>query len=116
RALTRIAKPIPDFDGYKGLMDDLYFLFREGVGQRLGTVLPDSFADINTLRTEMRHDIDHGDTGKIRAKRRKISEAFVKYAGTKTAETMEPSRFVLAQANLMTAIEADLKALIATMS
>lgn len=113
RALARMGKPLKDLKGYKGLIDDLYFLFRESPGQRLGATWPESFADINTLRTELRHDVDHGDTKKIRTKRKKAGTTFAKYAGSGTAETLEPSRFVLVQANLMTAIEADLKALVA---
>jgi len=112
RALTRIGTPISDFDRYKELIDDLYFLFRESVGQRLGTNWPSSFVDVNTLRTELRHDLDHGESGKVRAKRRKSGGAFAKYAGTGTAETLEPSRFVLVQANLLAGIEADLRPII----
>lgn len=45
-ALSRIGKPVADLDGYKQLMDDMYFLFRESVGQRLGTNWPPSFKDV----------------------------------------------------------------------
>lgn len=114
RALTRIGNPVKDLANYKELMDDLYFLFRESPGQRLAT-WPDSFTDVNTLRTEVRHDVDHGDAGKVRSKRRKIGKTFDKYAGSGTPETLEPSRFVLVHANLMTALEADLKAIIAAL-
>jgi hypothetical protein len=112
-ALTRIGKPISGLDGYKELLDDLYFLFRESVGQRLGADWPSSFVDVNTLRTEVRHDVDHGEPGKVRAKRRKSGAAFVKYAGSNgTPETIEPSLLVLVQANLLAAIEADLIAVV----
>jgi hypothetical protein len=110
RALARLGTPITDFGEYKVFMDDLYFLFRESVGQRLGTSWPDSFLDVNTLRTELRHDVDHGDAAKVRAKKKKAGGTFTKYAGAATAETLEPSRFVLVQTNLLSAIEADLKA------
>lgn len=94
-------------------MDDLYFVFRESPGQRLANNWPASFADINTLRTELRHDVDHGDAGKVRAKRKKSGVTFTKYAGAGTPETLEPSHFVLAQANLLTAIEGDLRTIAA---
>lgn len=113
RALMRIGKPAADYDGYKELMDDLYFLFRESAGQRLAT-WPNSFADVNTLRTELRHDVDHGSAANVRSKRRKIGGTFLKYAGSGTAETLDPLKFVLVQANILTAIESDLKALILT--
>ena len=110
-ALTRIGKPIADLKAFEEFTDDLYFLFRESVGQRLGADWPSSFSDINLIRTQLRHDIDHGDASKVRAKRRKVGTTFTKYAGTGTPQTLEPSRFVLVQANLLTAIEADLKAI-----
>ena len=112
-ALTRIGKAISGLDGYKEIMDDLYFLFRESVGQRLGADLPISFADVNTLRTELRHDVDHGEPGKIRGKRKRSAAVFAKYAGsTGTPETVEPSLLVLAQANILAAIESDLSAIV----
>jgi Protein of unknown function DUF262 len=112
RALSRVSSPVKDLAGYKELMDDFYFLFRESPGQRIAT-WPDSFTDVNTLRTEVRHDVDHGEAAKVRSKRRKIGKTFAKYAGSGTPETLEPSRFVLVQANLMTALEADLKVIVA---
>jgi len=112
-ALTRIGRPISGLDGYKELMDDLYFLFRESIGQRLGGDLPVSFVDVNTLRTEIRHDVDHGEPGKVRNKRKKTGATFAKYAGAAgTPETVEPSLLVLAQANLLAAIERDLSTIV----
>ncbi len=110
-ALVRIGKPIPDLKGYTQLIDDLYFLFREGAGTRLAGDLPASFVDINVLRTDLRHDVDHGDAAKARAKRRKAGAVFSKYAGLGTPQTSAPTKFVLAQATLLTAIESDLRAL-----
>lgn len=111
RALTRLRQPVSNIDGYGRLLDDLYCLFRESAGTRIPEPLPLSFGDVNTLRTDPRHDVDHGDAGKVRAKQRKIGATFSKYAGGTSPETVEPSRFVLAQANLLTALEGDLKAL-----
>ncbi len=115
-ALTRIGRPISDLSGYAKLMDDLYFLFRESVGQRLGANWPTSFTDVSTLRTDLRHDIEHGPSAKVRAKRKGHGKTFAKYAGSGTPETYEPSRFVLVQANLLTAIEADIKTIISAMT
>lgn len=114
RALSKIAKPINDFESYGTLMDDLYFLFRESTGQRLANP-PTSFADVNSLRTELRHDIEHGVASKVRSKRKKIGETFSKYSGTGTPGTLDPPKFLLVQANLLTAIEADIKGIIASM-
>jgi len=111
-ALVRIRKTAKSLDEYKALIDDLYFLFRESVGSRLGGNWPASFADVNELRTDLRHDVDHGDAGKVRSKRRKIGKIFGKYAGGGTPDTMEPSKFPLVQSNVLGAIEGDLRGLL----
>jgi hypothetical protein len=111
RALNRIGTPISNLNSYRELVDDLYFLFRESVGERLNGNWPDSFSDVNTFRTDLRHDVDHGKPSKVKSKRKKIGSTFAKYAGIGTPGTFDPARFVLVQANLLTAIEAELKTL-----
>ncbi|MBS0184320.1 MAG: DUF262 domain-containing protein [Nitrospira sp.] len=109
QALIKIGNPIRAMAGYTELISDLYFLFRESVGQRLDTNAPQSFVDINTLRTDLQHDVDHGDRGKIKAKRKKAGTTFEKYAGVKSPQLLDPSRFVLVQATLLSAIDLDLR-------
>lgn len=110
QAFLRI-KPAKDRDAYKSFIDDLYFLFRESVGSRLVT-WPQSFAHVNELRTDLRHDVDHGDAGKVRAKKRKAGATFALYGGDGTPDTIEPVKFPLVQANLLSAIEGDLRVLL----
>lgn len=109
QALLAIGKPVSGLNDYRILMDHLYFyfLFRESIGQRLKNV-PQSFVDVNTLRTDLQHDLDHGDKGKIKAKQKKIGETFMKYSGIKTPQLLDAERFVLVQANMLSAIELDL--------
>src|SRR4029077_13434598 len=97
--------------GYEKLVDDLYFLFRESAGTRL-TTWPTSFVHVNELRTDLRHDVDHGDAGKVRAKRRKAGSTFALYGGTGTPDTIEPVKFPLVQSNVLSAIEGDLRAIL----
>jgi hypothetical protein len=94
--------------GYQTLVDDLYFLFRESIGARLNGKLPKSFSDVNTLRTDIRHDVDHGKRGQVRKKRKAIGGVFEKYSGVKSPQVLDPSRFVLVQANLLSALDLDL--------
>lgn len=108
QALLNLAKPAADMSAYSAFIDDLYFIFRESIGQRLSSTLPPSFADVNTLRTDLQHDVDHGEPGKVRAKRKKIGTTFNQYSGVKSPEVLESSRFILVQANLLSAIELDL--------
>lgn len=107
-ALKRIGTPIKDFDEYRNFIGDLYFLFRESIGQRLENHLPQSFIDVNSLRTDLQHDVDHGDKGKVKKKKVKIGLTFSQYAGQPSPEVLDPTRFVLAQVNLLSALEHDL--------
>jgi hypothetical protein len=113
QALVRIRKQVKSLDDYKALIDDLYFLFRESVGSRLSGDWPASCADINELRTDLRHDVDHGAAAKVRSKRRKIGKVFGKYAGGGTPDTLEPTKFPLVHSNILGAIEGDLRSLLA---
>lgn len=113
QALLRIRMPARSLDAYKVLIDDLYFLFRESVGQRLQDNWPVSFADINELRTDLRHDVDHGKPSKVRSKRRALGKVFTTYAGAGTPSTLEPERFALVQSSILGAIEGDLRRLLA---
>jgi Protein of unknown function DUF262 len=108
QAQAHLGKPVQDFEGYKSFIDNLYFLFHESVGSRLAGNTPQSFVDINVLRTDLRHDVDHGKKGKVKAKRIKMASVFKKYAGVTSPSSMAPERFVVFQANLLGAIKLDL--------
>jgi len=112
QAFLNIRKAIKDRQSYGALIDDLYFLFRESTGTRLGETWPPSFVHINNLRTDLRHDVDHGDASKVRAKRRKAATIFTLYAGAGTPDTIEPEKFPLIQSNILSAIESDLRDLL----
>jgi hypothetical protein len=108
-ALTSLGKPIKDLTTYKKLITDLYFLFRESIGQRLGETVPVSFSDVNILRTDLQHDTDHGDNTKVKGKKKQAGSTFKKYSGEASPDVLDPTRFVLVQANLLSALELDLK-------
>jgi hypothetical protein len=112
QALRRLHKPVANRDAYGSFIDDLYFLFREGPGNRLDGNLPVSFVHVNELRTDLRHDVDHGDSSKVRSKRRKSGTTFSLYAGDATPDSIEPAKFPLFQVNILAAIERDLRALL----
>lgn len=107
-ALQLLRREISDKTGYTQLIDNLYFIFRESIGQRLADQMPISFVDINTLRTDLQHDVDHGDASKVRSKRRKIGSVFKKYSGAHSPDVLDPLRFVLVQVNILSAIDLDL--------
>lgn len=111
QGLLKLGQPITTIGSYKEFIGHLYFLFKEGVGQRLDGKVPSSFVDVNTLRTDLQHDVDHGSAGKVAGKKKKIGATFEKYAGASSPEVLDESRFVLVQANLLSALELDLQAL-----
>ncbi len=112
-ALLRLRKPIKARDSYGTLIDDLYFLFWEGPGSRVDPAnLPSSFVHINALRTDLRHDVDHGDKGKIRSKRKKRAQPSRSMLARERQILSNPPSILLFQANILTAIEGDLRALL----
>lgn len=111
QAQAALGKPVRDFNEYKTFVEHLYFLFHEGVGDRLSGSVPESFRDVSLLRTGLQHDVDHGKPAEVRKKRERIATAFSRYAGDRTPESLEPDRFVVMQANILGAIEQELRAL-----
>ena len=107
QAQANLGKTVEDFDDYKSFIDNLYFLFRESVGARLDGRVPPSFEHVNTLRTDLQHDVDHGK--KTKAKKMKIGQVFKKYAGEPSPSGLAPERFVFVQANLLDALRRDLQ-------
>lgn len=108
-SLISVGKVIKDFAGYKSLIENLYFLFHEGVGRRLEGKTPSSFSDVNDLRTALEHDLNHGQRSKVRAKRRRLGQVFKKYSGTLSPESLAPELFQVVQANLLSALRKDLE-------
>lgn len=64
---------------------------------------------MNVLRTDLQHDTDHGDTTKVKSKKTQAGSVFKRYSGDVSPDVLDPARFVLAQANILSAIELDLK-------
>jgi Protein of unknown function DUF262 len=110
-AVAALGAVVKDYREYRDWLDNLYFIFRESVGQRLNTAWPQSFDDVNSLRTAERHDVDHGKVSKVRSKRRGFGRVFNKYAGATTPSTLAPEKFTVVQANLLAALEGDLRQL-----
>lgn len=108
QALLAIGKPITSLTGYTKFIDHLYFIFRESIGTRLGDSIPDSFVDVNTLRTDLQHDVDHGEASKVRAKHKKAGSVFTKYSGQGSPESTDKGSFPVIQASILTALEFDL--------
>jgi len=106
-----IAKPTNDYESYKSLIENLYFIFRESTGNRLDGRLPESFSDVNDMRTLNEHDVDHGKPGKIAKKKKDLAAVFEKYSGEKSPSATDPTKYIVIQSNILGALENDLRLL-----
>lgn len=109
---TALDAKVSSFNDYKTFVENLYFLFRESIGQRLDGILPPSFRDVNSLRTLNEHDVDHGKPSKASKKRKELADTFSVYAGDRSPESLDPGRFLVVQSNVLAALEADLRRLV----
>lgn len=109
--LAGLGRQVTTLDEYKAFVEGMYFVFREGVGQRLEERTPNSFADVNDLRTMLQHDVDHGKGTKAAAKRKHLASVFSKYSGAPSPDSVDPAAFPLIQANILAGVEADLQML-----
>jgi Protein of unknown function DUF262 len=107
-ALTSLGMPLVSLHDYRVFIDNLYFVFREGIGQRLNANVPRSFLHINDLRTMLQHDVDHGQTSKVAKKRKQLAAVFQGYAGVSSPDAIDPSLFPLVQTNILGALVSDL--------
>lgn len=110
-AQAEMGEAVKSYDDYKRLVENLYFLFWEGPGSKLPEK-PDSFKDVNTLRTEEEHDVDHGKTSNVKSKKVKHGDVFKKYSGVISPAVAAPSQFPLLQLALLRAIQSDMQALL----
>lgn len=112
QAQSDIGHPIVSFEEYKTLVENLYFLLWEGPGSKLVGIQPQSFKDVNVLRTEEQHDVDHGKSGAVKKKKLEHSATFKKYSGLSSPLIAAPVQFPLFQLALLKAIRADIKGLL----
>ncbi len=113
-AQSEMGESVKSYESYKTLIENLYFLLWEGSGSKICDK-PASFKDVNTLRTELQHDTDHGDVKSVSKKKKKHGEVFSSYAGASSPVVAAPAQFPVLQLNLLRAIKKDLGAILAEM-
>ncbi len=111
QAQASIGEVIANHEQYKSFVENLYFLFWEAEGQKI-TEKPQSFKDVNTLRTELQHDTDHGDAKSVLRKKTKHGALFLKLSGAASSALAAPVRFTQLQVNILKALRADLRGLL----
>ncbi len=109
--LSSLDETFSDVAGYRQFIENLYFVFRESVGTRLGESTPGSFSDVNELRTLNEHDLDHGKATKIAKKRKNLAGTYSRYFGSASPDTTGTHSFVIGHANLLAALLNDLDAI-----
>jgi hypothetical protein len=103
KGLRLIGDPVKDPESYGQFVDALYKIVYEGsgAGSRLGSPLPAIVSDIITLRTDLRHDVDHGKHSKIRAKEKRLSETVTKYSGKSSIQLLGKEDFLALQLSIL---------------
>jgi len=98
-----LESTIRDEHPYGQFVDALYKIIYEGSGSgvRLGATLPSTVKDIIVLRTDLRHDIDHGKRSKIKAKERQLAETIKKYAGKPSIALLGKEDFLALQLSVL---------------
>lgn len=113
KGLRLIENPIKDQDTYGQFIDALYKIIYEGSGSgsRFGSALPDVVRDVVMLRTDLRHDVDHGKQSKIRAKEKRLAEVILKYSGKRSIQLLGKEDFLALQLGILDGLKNQLDAL-----
>ena len=105
-AMHGLGQPCVDKASYSDFVDRLYFLIYEGSGssKRLPSPLPEFVSDIKLLRSDARHDLDHGPARHVTKRVKHVATVFEKYAGKRTPEECGLDEFMRAQLRILKAL------------
>jgi hypothetical protein len=103
RALKGIAKSCTDENAFGQCVDHLYYLIYEATGDcnRLPTPPPSYAMDVKFLRTQIRHDLDHGDASSAAKKRRRGAEILRRYVGKASLGECARAELITGQVRLL---------------
>ena len=77
----------------------------------MGSTLPDIVSDITTLRTDLRHDVDHGKQSKIRTKEKRLADTVTKYSGKSSTQLLGKEDFLALQLGILDGLKSYLETL-----
>ncbi len=114
KALSTLGQTTWDLGAYKSMIDGLYFILWEGTGsgKRLGDPILQFAKDVNDLRTQVRHDVDHGGKSKAASKMKSLGKTFSKFASGTSPEALSNDAFPLAQMRILTTVRQGLSDLL----
>ena len=103
RAIHAIGDPCIDVGSYGSFIDNLYFIVYEGSGScnRLPDPVPDFAMNVKFLRSDIRHDLDHGPRPAVAKKLIRGANVFEKYSGKKTPEECGSDEFTSTQLRIL---------------
>lgn len=103
RSLSVLGSPVVSVTDYGDFIDALYMLAYEstGSGTRYGDAEVKFVDDVRDLRTQLRHDVDHGEARKVVAKRKRMATTFRRYSGVNSPGVLPESAFPPLQARLL---------------
>jgi hypothetical protein len=114
RALKRLGDVCDSEDKLGAFVDDLYFLVYEGSGncKRLSEPPPAFVVDVKFLRTQLRHDLDHGGETDTVKKRRRGGEVLRRYLGVPSLKEASVEQLRTAQLRLLNGLRRLMKNLL----
>lgn len=114
RAVKKLADVSDSEDRFSGFVDELYFLVYEGSGacKRLPKPPPAFALDVKFLRTQLRHDLDHGAESEAATKRQRGAAVLQKYLGTGTLRGASVGQLRAAHFRLLLGLRKLVKALL----
>jgi hypothetical protein len=114
RALKRFGDVCDSEDKLGAFVDDLYFLAYEGSGncKRLPDPPPTFVMDVKFLRTQFRHDLDHGGETDTVKKRRRGGTVLRRYLGVPSLKGASVEQLRGAQLRLLNGLRRLMKSLL----
>jgi len=111
--LNKLKIPCKDGSSLGIFIDSLYFLVYEGSGscKRLPNPPPDFSMNVKSLRTSIRHDVDHGDPAEVKKKFTRNAEVFKKYSGKLSLGECSPEEILSTQLRVLEEMVVFLKSL-----
>ncbi len=116
-SLPKIGNVIQNKTDYKNFIDGLYKTIYEGSGSlsRIpkNLIKDDSlWMEIKHLRTDLFHDIEHGDIANIKKKQKVISNIYLKYCQKKSLSSLKINDLNIIQSKLLLELNNNLQILL----
>jgi len=103
--IDKLSSPVDDEKSFGEMIDNLYKLLYEGSGNCQRTTFSEIIDDLKILRTDIRHDWDHGAKKVIKKKSNMIANVYSKYTGKKSLPLFDEKDFEKIQLLIYTKVK-----------